>query len=193
MPLQVAAAVVSPGLEIVATYEAKINATAAQLASMVPFVRDMHTPTGLLAALEAGEGKDLEVVDREFADFVGEHIELLGSGASKGKWGLAGNSVSGVDSPVMTGFFPVAGSMRSHRVIDVSSGYRMFLRYAPQVAAAFPNSGRRPRHLQRHPRLPNRGPPADTRRLPAVRRLRPHPVMSPNPGHHGRRMVDTVR
>ena len=54
MPLQVAAAVVDAGLNVVATYEAKINATTEQLDSMVPFVRNMHTETGLLAALEAG-------------------------------------------------------------------------------------------------------------------------------------------
>lgn len=141
VPLQVAAAVVSPDLEVVATYEAKINASPEQLASMDEFVVNMHTTTGLLAALEAGEGRDLEVVDAELAAFIAEHSQLLGD--EKGKYEMAGNSVSGVDAPVMTGFFRAANASRSHRVIDVSSTRRTFLRYAPTVDAAFADSGRK--------------------------------------------------
>ncbi|WP_424348445.1 hypothetical protein [Kocuria sp. CH-021] len=140
VPLQVATAVVSADLQVVATYEAKINAEPEHLAAMDPFVVNMHTETGLLAALEAGEGKDLEVVDAELAAFVAEHAQMLGD--AKGKYEMAGNSVSGVDAPVMTGFFRASNAARSHGVIDVSSGRRAFLRYAPTVDAAFPDSGR---------------------------------------------------
>ena len=54
MSLQVAAAVVDAGLNVVATYEAKINATTEQLESMVPFVRNMHTSSGLIEEIPHG-------------------------------------------------------------------------------------------------------------------------------------------
>lgn len=145
-PLQVAALVVNRDLEVLAGYQAVIATTEDRLALMNDYVRAMHTATGLLACLNQGAGRELAEVDAELAELIAQFFPKIGDQDFDGGrfcgFELAGNSVSGVDIHVFDQFFTKTQQLRSHRVLDASSLWRMAQRWNRQLTELAPDSGR---------------------------------------------------
>ena len=80
-----------------------------------PYVRDMHDKSGLWARCsKAGDRHDFMDVSDEFTTF------LSTNRASKEHYRLAGSSVH-FDQAFLTRAFPVAMSLLTHRLLDVST------------------------------------------------------------------------
>ncbi|MGP5048062.1 oligoribonuclease [Glutamicibacter ardleyensis] len=112
------------------------------LVSMNSFVRNMHTETGLIARLVAGEGQSVEDID---AYLIGHISPLFPEPGEKMRDGqlfrgavLAGNSVGQFDLEVVRRFFPEWSRIMGYRVLDVSSIENMMRRSFPVVREALP-------------------------------------------------------
>lgn len=94
------------------------------LDQMIDVVRDMHTTSGLLAALAAGitlaEAEDLAL------DYIREHVPVAG------KAPLAGNTVY-VDRGFLARDMPALDAHLHYRLIDVSSIKELTRRWYPRV------------------------------------------------------------
>ncbi|NTW40327.1 MAG: oligoribonuclease [Cellulomonadaceae bacterium] len=135
--IEVAAVVTDSELNIVdGGIDVVIAPPAAALAQMEPFVRDMHTKSGLLDALPGG------MTLAEAQDAVLAHLQKWVPDA--GKAPLAGNSV-GTDKSFLDRDMPGLVGHLHYRVIDVSSIKELARRWYPRVYFASPekNGGHR--------------------------------------------------
>lgn len=128
--IEVAAVVTDSELTVLGEgVDALITPPAAALEQMVPFVRQMHTTSGLLEALPGGMTID------EAQDVVLDYIRAWVPDA--GKAPLAGNSV-GTDKAFLERDMPGLVGHLHYRIIDVSSFKEVARRWFPRVYFASP-------------------------------------------------------
>lgn len=144
VPLEAAGIVTDGNLDVLAIMDSQlVEASAESLAAMGDFVREMHTKTGLLKRLEECGGRSLEAVEDSLLELVGNHFPTKGDEVPYSSHGyrgivLAGNSVAGLDLPLMHKFFPRVAKLCDHRVYDVSSLGEEMRRRDPAYFAAMP-------------------------------------------------------
>ena len=107
-----------------------VSATAQQMASMSDFVREMHTRSGLLAAIEAST---LGLADAGAAtlEFLRSHIPETGTVP------LCGNSI-GIDRRFLALHLPELDSFFHYRSVDVSTVKELARRWMPGALANAP-------------------------------------------------------
>ncbi|GAA3612353.1 oligoribonuclease [Marihabitans asiaticum] len=122
--------VLGEGVDIV------IRPPEAALAQMGDFVRDMHTSSGLLDALESGVS--LEEAEAQVLAYVTQHAP------DPGKSPLAGNTIA-TDRAFLTRDMPALDAHLHYRMIDVSSIKELSRRWYPRAYFAAPekNGGHR--------------------------------------------------
>src|SRR6476660_3058018 len=94
------------------------------LKQMDPFVRDMHTTSGLLAELD--RGVDLKTAEVQVLDYIREHC------ADGSRPPLAGNSI-GTDRLFISRDMATLDSFLHYRVVDVSSIKELSRRWFPRA------------------------------------------------------------
>ncbi|MGP8059902.1 MAG: oligoribonuclease [Acidimicrobiales bacterium] len=107
-----------------------VRATPEQLAAMDDFVRDMHTRSGLLAAIEAST-TTLEEAGQATMAFLRQHLPSAGSVP------LAGNSI-GTDRRFLAAELPEIENYLHYRSVDVSSIKELARRWYPDAVAGAP-------------------------------------------------------
>jgi len=107
-----------------------VHATEEQLGAMEPVVRDMHTRSGLLAAIEAST-LTLEEAGRLTLEFLKEQVP------AKGTVPLCGNSI-GTDRRFLATQLPDIENWLHYRSIDVSTVKELCRRWYPGVLAKAP-------------------------------------------------------
>lgn len=145
-PLEVAVVVTNPTATEVLWESGSIVVQPADIeqaiSSMTPYVLDMHTKTGLIERLRAGEGLSLNSVDTtlcsQVSKFFPERDKQTCDGRSFRGAVLAGNSVGQFDLEVLRRFFPEWNRVMGYRVLDVSSIENMARRSFPEVRNALP-------------------------------------------------------
>lgn len=144
-PLEIAAIITDRHGNVLDTFDSRvIQASDEALDAMVEFVRTMHTTTGLLDRLAAGEGLPLSDVDAELqawaAPWFPERVQgaALPDGSAYRGATVAGNSVGGLDLPLLQRFFPDTYALCSYRVLDVTSIELMIRRERPEVHESMP-------------------------------------------------------
>jgi oligoribonuclease len=110
--------VLGEGLDVV------IKPPAAALEQMDPFVRDMHTASGLLKELD--EGVDLKTAEVQVLDYVREHC------TDGSRPPLAGNSI-GTDRTFISRDMHTLDAFLHYRVVDVSSIKELARRWHPRA------------------------------------------------------------
>ena len=110
--------VVGDGIDLV------IAPPAEALEQMDPFVREMHTASGLLEQLEGGV--TLEEAEREVLEFLGQHCP------EGTRPPLAGNSV-GTDRAFLARDMPALERFLHYRIVDVSSVKELARRWYPRA------------------------------------------------------------
>jgi oligoribonuclease len=115
--------VLGPGVDIV------IKPPAAALDQMQDIVREMHTSSGLLDALDAGV--DLATAEQAVLDYVRSQVP------EAGKAPLAGNTV-GTDRMFLVRDMPMLESYLHYRIVDVSSIKELVRRWYPRAYFASP-------------------------------------------------------
>ncbi len=100
-----------------------IRPSEAALAQMDPFVRDMHTTSGLLPELE--HGLTLE-------DATARVMEYLTARVPAGKALLAGNTV-GQDKLFLSAYMPAVVEHLHYRIVDVSTVKELARRWYPRA------------------------------------------------------------
>jgi len=117
-------AVIAEGPDLV------VSASEEQLAAMEPVVREMHTRSGLLAAVEASS-LSLEEAGRTTLEFLREHLPEAGTVP------LAGNSI-GTDRRFLAAQLPEIERWFHYRSVDVSTVKELCRRWYPDVLLAAP-------------------------------------------------------
>jgi oligoribonuclease len=117
-------AVVAEGPDLVVT------APPEALAAMDDVVRDMHTRSGLVAAIEAST-TTLEEAGRATLAFLREHLP------APGRVPLCGNSI-GTDRRFLAAYLPEVETLLHYRSIDVSTVKELARRWYPDVLAGAP-------------------------------------------------------
>ena len=107
-----------------------VTATEEQLAGMDPFVRDMHTRSGLLDQIRASE-VTLEEAGAATLAFIKQHVPNSRSVP------LCGNSI-GMDRRFLTAYLPEIEEYLHYRSIDVSTIKELARRWYPAVLASAP-------------------------------------------------------
>ena len=107
-----------------------VRATPEQLAAMDDFVRDMHTRSGLLAAIEAST-TTLDEAGQATMAFLRQHLP------SPGSVPLAGNSI-GTDRRFLAAELPEIEKYLHYRSVDVSSIKELARRWYPDAVAGAP-------------------------------------------------------
>lgn len=107
-----------------------VHAGAEQLEAMEPVVREMHTRSGLLAAIEAST-VTLEEAGRRTLEFLKEQVP------AKGTVPLCGNSI-GTDRRFLAAQLPEIENWLHYRSIDVSTVKELCRRWYPGVLAKAP-------------------------------------------------------
>ncbi len=100
------------------------------LAAMEDVVREMHTSSGLLAAIETST-VSLEDAGRRTLEFVTEHVPLPRTVP------LCGNSI-GTDRRFLAAYLPAIENYLHYRSVDVSTVKELVQRWYPAVAAKAP-------------------------------------------------------
>jgi oligoribonuclease len=118
--------VVGDGIDLV------IAPPADALEQMDPFVREMHTTSGLLEQLEGGV--TLEEAERQVLEFLGEHCP------PGTRPPLAGNSV-GTDRAFLARDMPALERFLHYRIVDVSSIKELARRWYPRAYFNAPAKG----------------------------------------------------
>jgi oligoribonuclease len=108
--LQVALALTNENLEVLEEYTADVYQAPAQLEVMGPFVRKMHTKTGLLARL--AQGAELRHVEQELLERI--------SGWCPYRAVLCGNTIHS-DRKFIDRYMPGLSAYLHYRMVDVSS------------------------------------------------------------------------
>lgn len=109
---------IDDGIDIV------IRATAEQLAGMDPFVVNMHTESGLLPLIDAGE--DLAIAEARVLDYVKQHVP------EPRKSPLAGSTIY-VDRMFLARYMPAFDAHMHYRLVDVSTVKELTRRWYPRV------------------------------------------------------------
>ena len=117
-------AVIAEGPDLV------VRAGPQELAAMEPVVHDMHSRSGLLAAIEAST-LTLEDAGRQTLDFLKSHIP------AKGSVPLCGNSI-GTDRRFLASQLPDIENWLHYRSVDVSTVKELCRRWYPGVLAKAP-------------------------------------------------------
>lgn len=112
-----------PGIDLI------IKPSAASLAQMNDFVRNMHTESGLLE--ELADGLTLEEAEKQALDYIKKFIPEPNTGT------LAGNSV-GQDKLFLREYMPQIVDHLHYRIIDVSTLKELAKRWYPRVYACAP-------------------------------------------------------
>ena len=110
--------VMGEGLDVI------IKPPADAVEQMDPFVRDMHTTSGLLAELDGGV--DLKTAEVQVLDYIREHCP------DGSRPPLAGNSI-GTDRTFISRDMPALDAFLHYRVVDVSSIKELSRRWFPRV------------------------------------------------------------
>jgi len=118
-------AIVAEGPDLV------VHTDAGHLADMEPVVRDMHTRSGLLAAIESST-MTLEEAGRQTLEFLKAHVP------DKGTVPLCGNSI-GTDRRFLAVQLPDIESWLHYRSVDVSTVKELCRRWYPRVLAKAPH------------------------------------------------------
>ena len=100
------------------------------LATMDPFVVDMHTKSGLLDQIKASE-VSLEAAGAATLDFIRQHVPESASVP------LCGNSI-GTDRRFLAAYLPEIENYLHYRSIDVSSVKELVKRWYPGIDTARP-------------------------------------------------------
>ena len=100
------------------------------LALMEDVVREMHTRSGLLPAIEASD-VSLEDAGQATLDFIRKHVPAPRSVP------LAGNSI-GTDRRFLAAYLPEIENFLHYRSVDVSTIKELALRWAPSVVDSAP-------------------------------------------------------
>jgi len=138
--VEIATLITDDDLEIIAEGpDLVIHQPAEALAKMDEVVRDMHTRSGLLPAIEAST-ITLEQAGKETLAFLTEH--LRGPGVVP----LCGNSI-GTDRRFLAVYLPDIESYLHYRSIDVSSIKELVRRWYPEKRAGRPRKERNHRAL----------------------------------------------
>lgn len=101
------------------------------LAVMDPFVRDMHTKSGLLEAIRAST-VDLATAGAATLAFIKEHVPEPRTVP------LSGNSI-GTDRRFLAAYLPDIENWLHYRSVDVSSVKELVKRWYPELERAHPN------------------------------------------------------
>ena len=117
-------AVVAEGPDLV------VHATEEQLAAMEPVVRDMHTRSGLLPAIEAST-LTLEEAGRQTLEFLKAQVP------AKGTVPLCGNSI-GTDRRFLAAQLPDIEAWLHYRSVDVSTVKELCRRWYPGTLRGAP-------------------------------------------------------
>lgn len=141
VPLEGAAIITDGDLNELAVFDGiALQASAAELAHMGDFVRNMHTKTGLLERVAAST-VTREQFDAALAEFAAPYFPTIGDELPNGtKYRgieIGGNSVK-FDFDVIEKFFPKTRSLMDYRVIDTSSVGGLLRRWNPAAHAAMP-------------------------------------------------------
>jgi oligoribonuclease len=107
-----------------------VHATAKQLESMEPVVREMHTRSGLLTAIGSST-LTLEQAGQRTLEFLKEHVPI------KGSVPLCGNSI-GTDRRFLAAHLPEIEEWLHYRSIDVSTVKELCRRWYPGLLAKAP-------------------------------------------------------
>ena len=107
-----------------------LSATADELAAMEHVVREMHTRSGLLAAIESST-VSLEDAGRAVLGFLKQHI------AEPKTIPLAGNSI-GTDRRFLAAYLPEIEEWLHYRSVDVSTVKELCRRWYPEALAEAP-------------------------------------------------------
>ncbi len=130
--VEIATLVTDDNLEIVAEGpDLVIHATSEQLASMDEVVRDMHTRSGLLEAMERST-IDLEDAGRQSLEFIKAHVPMARTVP------LCGNSI-GTDRRFLAAQLPEIENWLHYRSIDVSTIKELCRRWYPDTLSAAPD------------------------------------------------------
>jgi oligoribonuclease len=107
-----------------------VHASPEELAAMEPVVRDMHTRSGLLPAIEAST-LTLDDAGRQTLEFLKTHVP------TKGTVPLCGNSI-GTDRRFLAAQLPEIENWLHYRSVDVSTVKELCRRWYPAVLAGAP-------------------------------------------------------
>jgi len=129
--VEVATLITDDELQVVAEGPDLVVATTSeQLAAMGDFVREMHTKSGLLSAIEAST-ISLDEAANATLEFIRAHVPQPHSVP------LAGNSI-GTDRRFLAAQMPAVEDYLHYRSVDVSTLKELVRRWFPEVAAAAP-------------------------------------------------------
>ena len=128
--VEVACIVTEPDLtEVDGGITLVVRASDAAMAAMDPFVRNMHTESGLLP--EIAGGVSLEEAQRQVLAYVTSHVP------EARKAPLAGSSVY-VDRGFLAAYMPDLDAYLHYRLVDVSTIKELTKRWYPRVYFASP-------------------------------------------------------
>jgi oligoribonuclease len=131
--IEVAALVTDFNLNVLGSgVDVVIKPPAAALDQMKDVVRDMHTSSGLLDALDGGV--DLATAEQAVLDYVRSQVPEAGRAP------LAGNTV-GTDRMFLARDMPMLESYLHYRIVDVSSIKELVRRWYPRAYFASPPKG----------------------------------------------------
>jgi oligoribonuclease len=138
--VEIATLVTDDQLEIVAEGpDLVVHQPAEALAAMGDVVRDMHTRSGLLAAIEAST-TSLADAGAATLDFIRQHV------ATPRSVPLCGNSI-GTDRRFLAAYLPDIENFLHYRSVDVSTLKELALRWAPEVVESAPKKATNHRAL----------------------------------------------
>lgn len=130
--VEIATLVTNDDLEVVAEGpDLVVRQPAAALALMEPVVRDMHTRSGLLAAIEAST-LTLADAGAQTLAFIKEHVPEPRTVP------LAGNSI-GTDRRFLAAYLPEIEDWLHYRCIDVSTIKELARRWHPDAVSSAPD------------------------------------------------------
>jgi oligoribonuclease len=129
--VEIATLVTDDDLQVVAEGpDLVVSATAAELDAMSPLVRQMHTTSGLLAAIEASDVSLADAGAQTLA-FLRSHIP------ARATVPLAGNSI-GTDRRFLAAQLPEIENWLHYRSVDVSTIKELCRRWYPEALADAP-------------------------------------------------------
>lgn len=130
--VEIATIVTDDNLNIVAEGpDLVIHQDETELAKMIPFVREMHTRSGLLDAIRAST-VTLEQAGAETLAFIKQHVPVERTVP------LCGNSI-GMDRRFLTAYLSDIENWLHYRSVDVSSVKELVRRWYPQVKNDLPH------------------------------------------------------
>ena len=124
--LEIAVVITTDELEIMDSYNCVIKPNRRKMNKrMGDFVRQMHTDSGLLNAIESGEGRDVKAAEITI-------LEMLNDNNLGDRLLLGGNSVH-FDRRILESRMPRLMSRFSHQNLDVSAVGNLVKKWTPNV------------------------------------------------------------